>query len=59
MNKKEKGGRMKKAKEEKINFDLSNLELFELIQVYENINEFLNFLNENKIEEEKEKEEDE
>ncbi|MGM9877722.1 MAG: hypothetical protein ACI33S_03640 [Bacilli bacterium] len=50
---------MKKVKEEKVDFDLSNLELRELIQVYENINEFLKFLDENKIEiEEKEKEDE-
>ena len=50
---------MKKVKEEKVDFDLSNLELRELIQVYENISEFLNFLDENKIEiEEKEKEDE-
>ncbi|MDD6272013.1 MAG: hypothetical protein PUA90_00640 [bacterium] len=50
---------MRKVKEEKVDFDLSNLELRELIQVYENISEFLNFLDENKIEiEEKEKEDE-
>lgn len=49
-----------KKKEEKINFDLSNLDLSELIQVYEKVNEFMSFLEENKIEmEEKEKEDDE
>ncbi len=50
---------MKKNKEEKINFDLSNLELRELIMAYEKIDEFLKFLDENKIEEEKENDEDE
>ena len=50
---------MRKVKEEKVDFDLSNLELRELIQVYENISELLNFLDENKIEiEEKEKEDE-
>lgn len=38
-----------RKKEEKINFDLSNLDLHELIKVYEEINEFLSFLNDNKI----------
>ena len=50
---------MRKVKEEKVDVDLSNLELRELIQVYENISEILNFLDENKIEiEEKEKEDE-
>lgn len=49
---------MKKVKEEKIDFDLSNLELSELILAYENITEFLSFLNDNKIIEEKEEEDE-
>lgn len=49
-----------KKKEEKINFDLSNLDLKELVLVYNEINDFLNFLNENKIViEEKEEKSDE
>lgn len=47
-------------KEEKINFDLSVLDLHELIDVYNNIDEFLSFLKENKIEvSDKEEDEDE
>ena len=47
-------------KEEKINFDLSVLDLHELIDVYNNIDEFLSFLKENKIEvNDKEEDEDE
>lgn len=38
-----------KKNENKIDFDLSTLELEELIKVYENINDFLQFLNESKI----------
>ena len=50
---------MKKKKEEKVGFDLSALSLQELVEVYGNINEFLQFLNDNKIElEEKETDED-
>lgn len=45
-------------KEEKVNFDLSVLSLNELIDAYNNINEFLSFLNDSKVEE-KEDEEDE
>ncbi len=37
---------------EKVDFDLSLLSLEELIQVYNNIEEFLQFLEENKIVEE-------
>ena len=37
--------------ENKTNFDLSNLSLQELIKVYENINSFLGFLEENKVDE--------
>lgn len=47
-------------KEEKVNFDLSVLDLHELIDVYNNIDEFLSFLKENKIElNDKEEDEDE
>ena len=47
-------------KEEKVDFDLSVLSLNELIEVYNNIEEFLGFLNDSKIEiEEKEEDEDE
>lgn len=45
-------------KEEKVNFDLSVLNLNELIEAYNNIEEFLSFLNDSKIEE-REDEEDE
>lgn len=38
--------------ENKVSFDLSVLSLEELIKVYENINEFLEFLNDSKIAEE-------
>lgn len=45
------------TEENKINFDLSTLTLEELIEVYENIEIFLDFLEESKIEtEEKGKE---
>ena len=47
-------------KEEKEDFDLSVLSLNELIEAYKNIEEFLGFLNDSKIEiEEKEEDEDE
>lgn len=36
--------------ENKMDFDLSTLSLEELIKVYENIDEFLQFLKDNKIE---------
>ena len=54
---------MKNKKEieedKKINFDLSALTLEELIQVYEDINVFLDYLEESKIEiEEKDKEDE-
>lgn len=49
-----------KKKEEKVGFDLSVLKLNELIDVYQNITEFLQYLDDNKLEdEEKEKNEDE
>ena len=45
---------------EKVDFDLSVLSLNELIEAYNNIEEFLGFLNDSKIEiEEKEEDEDE
>ena len=34
---------------EKVEFDLSTLSLHELVEVYEDITEFLDFLKENKI----------
>lgn len=43
----------------KIDFDLSTLTLEELIEVYENIEEFLVFLDESKLETEEKVEEDE
>ena len=47
-------------KEEKVDFDLSVLSLNELIEAYNNIEEFPNFLNDSKIEiDEKEEDEDE
>lgn len=46
------------AKDETVNFDLSTLSLEELIEVYQNITEFIQFLNESKLVEE-EKVEDE
>lgn len=39
-----------KKKENKYNFDLSNLSLKELIEVYENITNFLDYLESHKIE---------
>lgn len=45
--------------DKKVDFDLSALSLKELIQVYEEMNEFMDFLNSNKIEEEKVEDEDE
>ncbi|MDD4718695.1 MAG: hypothetical protein PHY00_02635 [Bacilli bacterium] len=41
-----------KEEESKVNFDLSKLELNELIKVYEDINDFLEFLEDSKIAEE-------
>ncbi|MDD3187234.1 MAG: hypothetical protein PHD02_02025 [Bacilli bacterium] len=35
--------------ESKVNFDLSTLKLSELVNVYTEINEFVDFLNESKI----------
>ena len=47
-------------KEEKVDFDLYVLSLNELIEAYDNIEEFLGFLNDSKVEvEEKEEDEDE
>jgi hypothetical protein len=34
---------------ERVDFDLSTLNLHELVEVYSNITDFLNFLEENKI----------
>ena len=39
-----------KKKENKYNFDLSNLSLKELIEVYENITNFLDYLENHRIE---------
>ena len=47
-----------KKEEEKVGFDLSTLSLEELIQVYQDINDFIGFLQENKIVIEEEVEED-
>jgi hypothetical protein len=50
---KNKGGIMKKKnKKNKVDFDLSTHSLSELIKVYENIVEFLQFLEDKRIEEE-------
>jgi hypothetical protein len=50
---KNKGGIMKKKNEKnKVDFDLSTHSLSELIKVYENIVEFLQFLEDKRIEEE-------
>jgi len=38
-----------KLDEEKVQFDLSTLSLQELVEVYKNITDFLDFLQENKI----------
>lgn len=47
-------------KEEKVDFDLSVLNLRELIEAYNNIEDFLTFLNDSKIDiEEKEDDDDE
>lgn len=45
-----------KKEENKVNFDLSVLSLEELIETYENINIFLDYLKESKIEIEEKKE---
>lgn len=50
---------MKKKEPVKVDFDLSKLTLQELIEVYDNIKEFLMFLEENKIELEEKGEENE
>ena len=44
------GDAMKKVEKNKVNFDLSTLTLEELIEVYENIQVFLDYLEESKIE---------
>lgn len=38
-----------KSEENKVNFDLSALSLHELIEVYENINDFIEFLEDKRI----------
>ena len=52
--------RKKKEEEEKVGFDLSTLSLQELITVYKDITDFMQYLDDNKIivEEEKETEDD-
>lgn len=47
-----------KKKEEKVGFDLSNLSLQELIEVYNSIEEFMQYLEENKIEVDEEKDDE-
>jgi len=47
-----------RKKEEKVGFDLSNLSLQELIEVYNNIEEFIQYLEENKIEVDEEKDDE-
>ncbi|NLL44490.1 MAG: hypothetical protein GX247_02340 [Mollicutes bacterium] len=42
-------GKNKKNEGQKVEFDLFTLSLAELIKVYENINEFLEFLEDKKI----------
>ena len=49
----------KVQKETKVNFDLSELTLEELIEVYDNINIFMDYLEESKIEIEEKENEDE
>ena len=58
------GDAMKKVKEEnkeenKVNFDLSTLTLEELVEVYDNIKIFIDYLEESKIEIEEKGKEDE
>ena len=48
-----------KKEENKVNFDLSTLTLEELIEVYDNIKIFLDYLEESKIEMEEKGKEDE
>ncbi len=52
--------RKKKEEEEKVGFDLSTLSLQELVTVYKDITDFMQYLDDNKIivEEEKENEDD-
>lgn len=50
---------MRVTDDNKINFDLSTLTLEELIEVYENIEIFLDYLEESKIETEEKGKEDE
>ena len=47
------------TEENKINFDLSTLTLEELVEVYENIDIFLDFLEESKLETEEKGKDDE
>ena len=48
INKKRKGDKMN-FDDNKVEFDLSTLNLHELVEVYKNITDFLNFLEENEI----------
>lgn len=48
-----------KKEDNKVDFDLSKLTLQELVKVYENITEFLQFLDDTKIVQEEVEEEDE
>lgn len=48
----------KSVVEEKVDFDLSKLTLEELIEVYEKVEEFIDFLNSSKTDEEKENEDE-
>lgn len=50
---------MRVTEENKINFDLSTLTLEELVEVYENIEIFLDFLEESKLETEEKGKDDE
>lgn len=49
MNKEEKKGDKMNLNNETVEFDLHTLSLQELVEVYKNITEFLDFLQENKI----------
>ena len=48
----------KSVEEEKVDFDLSKLTLEELIEVYEKVEEFIEFLENSKIEEVKDNEDE-
>ncbi|MBO5120674.1 MAG: hypothetical protein J6C28_03185 [Bacilli bacterium] len=59
MNNTTRGMVMQVTEENKINFDLSTLTLEELVEVYENIEIFLDFLEESKLETEEKGKDDE